>query len=184
MASLHTPEEIIRFWFSDNVRPLWFASTPEFDRALTKEYLTTYQAAAKGQLEEWRANPEGALALIIALDQFPLNMFRGRPESFMTEAQAREVATEAVNKGFNERLTKAQRVFMYLPFMHSETLADQDRSVALFEKDGNDNGLHYARHHRDLIRRFGRFPHRNAILGRNSTQEELDYLNSEEAFLG
>lgn len=178
------PVEIIAFWFAEDVKPLWFAATPEFDEALHERFLTTYRAAADGQLREWEETSSGALALVIVLDQFPLNMFRSQPESFVTERAAREVADRAIAHGFDQELPPEQRQFFYLPFMHSEALTDQDRSVRLYEQPGLEDSLRYAHHHRDLIRRFGRFPHRNAILGRVSTPEELAYLASPEAFHG
>jgi uncharacterized protein (DUF924 family) len=176
--------EINEFWFSERVRPLWFRSTPEFDTQLRERFLATWQAATAGELDGWRDCAEGALALVIVLDQFPLNMFRGEARSFSTEQRAREVAAEAVARGFDQELDKSRLAFLYLPFMHSEDPADQERSVALFEAAGLQDNLHFAHHHRELIRRFGRFPHRNAILGRESSAEELEYLASKEAFLG
>jgi uncharacterized protein (DUF924 family) len=163
---------------------LWFDATPEFDKALRERFLTTYRAAADGQLRQWEETSSGILALVIILDQFPLNMLRGQPESFTTEAAARKVAERAIARDFDQELPIEQRQFLYLPFMHSEALADQDRSVQLYEQSGLEDSLSYARHHHDLIRRFGRFPHRNAILGRVSTPEELAYLASPEAFHG
>jgi uncharacterized protein (DUF924 family) len=176
--------EILTFWFSERVKPLWFRSTPEFDTELRERFFDTWQAASAGELDSWRQTPEAALALVIVLDQFPLNMFRGRPESFSSADQALGVAAEAVEKGWDRELEKTQLAFLYLPFMHSENRGDQERSVALFEAAGLESNLRFARHHRDLIRRFGRFPHRNAILGRASTDEELAYLVSKEAFHG
>ena len=176
--------EILEFWFAGEVKPLWFASTPEFDEALRERFLATYRAAATGQLEDWERTPLGALALVIVLDQFPLNLFRGQPESFATEAAARVVADRAIARGFDREISPEQRLFLYLPFMHGEALADQERSARLFQQAGLEESLRFARHHRDLIRRFGRFPHRNAILGRESTPEEIAYLASPEAFLG
>lgn len=177
-------QEIITFWFSERARPMWFNSTAEFDEEVRERFLATWQAAAAGELDSWQEHPEGALALVIVLDQFPLHMFRGKPESFSTSERALAVATEAVDRGMDGELENAQLPFLYLPLMHSERMADQDRSVALFETPGLEDNLRFARHHRELIRRFGRFPHRNAILGRSSTAEELEYLNSKEAFLG
>lgn len=179
-----TPERIINFWFSDAVKKLWFNSIPEFDQALYERFHRLYRRAANDELSDWENTPQGALALAIILDQFPLNMFRGKPESFATEAKARAVSKRAIEQGFDEVLPKEQKAFLYMPLMHSENLADQERSVELFEKAGLDKNLRFARHHRDLIRRFGRFPHRNAVLGRESTPEEVDYLNSKEAFKG
>lgn len=177
--------EVLAFWFAEAVKPLWFASTPEFDEALRERFLATYRAAATGQLlEDWERTPLGVLALVIVLDQFPLNLFRGHPESFATEAAARVVADRAIACGFDREMNPEQRLFLYLPFMHGEALTDQERSVRLFQQAGLEESLRFARHHRDLIRRFGRFPHRNAILGRESTPEEIAYLASPEAFLG
>jgi uncharacterized protein (DUF924 family) len=177
-------QEIIAFWFSDRVRPLWFRSTPEFDAELRERFLDIWQAAADGELENWRESAQGALALVIVLDQFPLNMFRGEAQSYSTGEQALEVAADAVARGLDRELDKAHLAFLYLPFMHSEDPDDQERSVALFETAGLTDNLRFARHHRELIRRFGRFPHRNAILGRPSSAEELAYLATKEAFLG
>ena len=176
--------EILTFWFAEAVKPLWFAATPEFDEALRERFLATYRAAAAGGLEHWEQTPPGALALVIVLDQFPLNLFRGQAESFATEAAARAVADRAISRGFDRALNPEQRLFLYLPFMHGEALADQDRSVEFYRELGLEESLRFARHHRDLIRRFGRFPHRNAILGRESSPEEIAYLASPEAFLG
>jgi uncharacterized protein (DUF924 family) len=184
MSAVATARQIHEFWFSDAVRPLWFDSTPEFDGQLVERYLATFHEAARGQLDQWQKSAVGALALVIVLDQFPLNMFRGQPESFATEAAAREVAEDAIVRGYDVDLSNEEKSFFYLPFMHSESLADQDRSVALFRQAGLDGGLKWALHHRDIIRRFGRFPHRNAILGRNNTEDESAYLVSGGAFHG
>jgi uncharacterized protein (DUF924 family) len=178
------PTEVLALWFAEATQPLWFASTPAFDEALRARFLATYRAAAAGQLTAWEATAEGALALVIVLDQFPLNLFRGRAESFATEAAARAVADRAIARGFDQAVPPIQRQFLYLPFMHSETLADQERSVRLYQQPGLEDSLRFARHHRDLIARFGRFPHRNAPLGRASTAEEIAYLASPKAFHG
>ncbi|MES9990446.1 MAG: DUF924 family protein [Candidatus Thiodiazotropha sp.] len=118
------------------------------------------------------------------IDQFPLHMFRDQAEAFATEQQSRDVANYAIKSGFDQQMPAAWRAFLYLPFMHSESLSDQDRSVALFETAGLASNLKWAKHHRELIRRFGRFPHRNEILGRESSADELDYLKSDQAFTG
>ncbi|MBP6583263.1 MAG: DUF924 domain-containing protein [Chromatiaceae bacterium] len=178
------PSDVVTFWFSASVRPLWFAATAAFDQALRGRFLTTYRAAAAGERADWEITPEGALALVIVLDQFPLNMFRGRPEAFATEAAARGVAERAIARGLDQALSSEQQVFLFMPFMHSEALADQERSVHLFQQPGLEQSLGFARHHRGLIQRFGRFPHRNAILGRANTAEEVAYLASPEAFHG
>jgi uncharacterized protein (DUF924 family) len=178
------PSEVVTFWFGETVRPLWFAATAEFDQALRERFLATYRAAAAGERADWEITPEGALALVIVLDQFPLNMFRGRPKAFATETAARGVAERAIERGLDQALTPEQQTFLYMPFMHSEALADQERSVRLFQQPGLERSLGFARHHQGLIQRFSRFPHRNAILGRANTAEEIAYLASPEAFLG
>lgn len=179
-----TPQELLDFWFSERVRPLRFRSTPEFDREVTDRYLSLWQQGRDGQLDDWRETADGALALVILLDQFPLHMFRGEAASFSTEALARDVAAAEIDRGFDDGMEAERLAFLYMPFMHSERLADQDRSVALFEAAGLTDNLRWARHHRDIVRRFGRFPHRNRPLGRESTPEERDYLDSKEAFHG
>ena len=180
-----TPDHhtIIDFWFTDEARARWFNSSPEFDRQLTEQFLETWQAARRGELD-WAATPTGALALVIVLDQFPLNMFRGQAESFSTEAMSRDIARVAIDKGFHNELAAQEKVFLFMPYMHSESLADQDHVVTLFEAAGLDENAKWARHHRDIVKRFGRFPHRNAILGRESSAEELAWLESDEAFKG
>lgn len=177
-------QEVLQFWFSEKVKPLWFRSTPEFDAELRTRFFDMWQSAAAGEHSDWKESPKGALALVIMLDQFPLNMFRGQPESFSTEAQSREVAAAAIDKGWDKQIDRSRLAFLYMPFMHSENLNDQDRSVALFEAADLQDNLRFAKHHRELIRRFGRFPHRNAILGRPSSKEEREYLASKEAFHG
>lgn len=178
------PDSILDFWFSARVCPLWFASTPEFDAEVRRHFAVTWQAAQHGELGAWEDSANGALALVIVLDQFPLNMYRGRPEAFATEAASRDVARRAIARGFDAEPDNSRRVFLYLPFMHSEEAADQDYSVQLFAQPGMEDTLKWARHHRDIVRRFGRFPHRNAVLGRASSAAEIAYLESGEAFHG
>ena len=177
-------EEIIDFWFSDEVKPLWFNSTPEFDQQLRDKYETLWQQGVDGELESWTESPQGCLALVILFDQFPLNMYRDQAEGYSSEKLARNVADLAILRGFDQQLPESSRAFLYLPFMHSENLDDQKRSIELFEKAGLEQNLRFAHHHFKIVEKFGRFPHRNKALGRTSTQDELDYLNSEEAFTG
>ncbi len=177
-------EEIVEFWFSARVQPLWFQSTPAFDAELTERFLPVWQAAHEGDLSAWEATAEGALALVICMDQFPLNMFRGRAESVSSETASREVAGRAIGRGFDQSLNDLQKAFLYMPFMHSESLVDQDRSMMLFQAAGLNENLQFAEHHREIIRRFGRFPHRNVILGREDTPQERAYLSSAEAYRG
>lgn len=178
------PQTIERFWFADDMRQAWFRSTPTLDAEIRERFHDVWQHAARGELDDWADTPEGALALVVVLDQFPLNMFRDVPEAFSTEAAALAVARRAVDTGFDQALSPERRAFLYMPFMHSEDLADQERAVALFEAARLSDNLRFARHHREIIRRFGRFPHRNGILGRQSTPEEIAYLASKEAFRG
>lgn len=175
---------LLEYWFSDEVARRWFRSTPQFDEALRQRYEALVQKAFAGELDDWAESPLGALALVILLDQFPLNIYRGKPQSFSGEFPAREVAAAAIEKGWDRDLTDKQKAFLYIPFMHSENTADQDRSVALYRDAGLTDNLRWAEHHRNIVRHFGRFPHRNDILGRSSTEEELAWLASDEAFRG
>lgn len=176
--------EVIEFWFDPDNRHGWFRATPEFDRQLAGRFEPCVVQALSGKLGSWQATPEGALALVILLDQMPLNIYRGQARSFEGEAPARVVAEAAIAQGFDEQLPGSQRAFLYLCFMHSESLSDQDRAVELFAAAGLEDNLRWARHHREIVQRFGRFPHRNLALGRSSTVEEKAWLASEEAFLG
>ena len=176
------PADIIEFWFSPRVKKLWFKSTAEFDRELREKYLDTWQQAKNGELDHWRDSAAGCLALVIVFDQFPLNMFRHDAERYSTEARSREVARHAIEAGFDSALEADQKAFLYMPFMHSEDLADQRLALELYQQPGLESNLRFARHHHDVVARFGRFPHRNEALGRQSTEAEIEYLNSKEAF--
>ena len=169
-----TPSQLLQFW-RDAGPARWFARDDAFDAGLRDRFLATHEAAASGALADWGTSAEGALALVLLLDQFPRNAFRGTPRMYATDAKARGVAAEAIAGGFDHQVGAELRRFFYLPFMHSEELADHERSVALNEPLGGES-LRYARHHRDIVRRFGRFPHRNAVLGRPSSAEEERFL--------
>ena len=179
-----SPKDILDFWYAEEMRSKWFASTPQLDALIKERFEPVWEAAMRGELDDWLSHPDGCLALAIILDQLPLNMFRGTAQSFASEAKSRDAARHAIEQGYDKEIDPSRLAFLYMPFMHSESLADQDLSVTLFTAAGLENNLRYARHHRELVRRFGRFPHRNAILGRASTPQELDYLNSKEAFKG
>jgi uncharacterized protein (DUF924 family) len=157
-------------------RQIWFRSTPDFDAEIRRLFLGDWEAAAAGRLDALATTPVGGLALIVVLDQFPRNMFRRRGRAFASDAKARHIATAALGRGFDAGLQAVERLFMYLPFEHSEDMADQERSVALFPALGNETWTDSAVRHRDIIARFGRFPHRNAALGRASTPQELAFL--------
>ena len=179
-----TPSLIIEYWYSEKIKKHWFNSTDELDKEIKENYEATWKAAIRGELNSWKESAEGCLALAIIFDQFPLNMFRGEVESFSTETMAIKVSKLAIEKGFDEKIDKDKIAFLYMPLMHSENLEDQNLSVSLFEKAGLDENAKFANHHRDIVKQFGRFPHRNEILQRESTQSEIDYLNSDKAFKG
>ncbi len=166
--------DVIDFW--EHAGPeLWFAKDPDFDRRFRERFLPAHEAAARGELMHWQGTPEGAFALVILLDQFPRNAFRDTPRMYDTDAMARKVASVAFAAGYDRVIPQELRKFLVLPFAHSEDLADQERSVALARRIGPED-LERAQHHRDIVRRFGRFPHRNRILGRETTAEEQAYL--------
>jgi uncharacterized protein (DUF924 family) len=169
------PRPVVGFWKAAGPGR-WFRNDASFDALVRRRLGRLYARAAQGALDHWAGTPEGALALILLLDQAPRNMFRGTSRAFATDAKAREVARFALSRGDDRRVPKLLRSFFYLPFMHSEYLADQDLCVDLYRKAGDESGLHWADLHREIIRRFGRFPHRNPILGRDSKPEEDRYL--------
>lgn len=176
---------ILNFWFGDPRSPnyprfqdFWFESTPECDEQIKKQFESNYSEAVTGGLNALLQTPEGSLAFVILLDQFPRNMYRGTPKAFASDEMALKVAREALDKKFDHQLLPIQRIFLYLPFEHSENIEDQDQSVKLFEALGDEYTLKYAIEHRDVIVQFGRFPHRNVILGRKSTPEEIKFLET------
>jgi len=175
---------LIDFWFSDEVKKYWFKSTKAFDKQLVDSYADTWEQAKKGALDDWQRTAVGSLALVIVLDQFPLNMFRGTTKSFSTEALSRTVARGAIEKDFDKELPTHQKSFMYMPFMHSEDLDDQASGVEYFNQPGLEDNFRFAKHHFGIIERFGRFPHRNEVLGRKSSEAEIIYLNSKQGFKG
>ena len=175
-------QAVLDFWFAPEIGKHWFASTPELDAEIHQRFQPLWQRAAAGECDAWADSAAGALALIIVLDQFPLNMFRGEAAAFSTEQHAVRVTRQALAHSHHRTVSDQQRLFLFLPLMHSENLDDQDASVALFAAAGMET--RWAEHHRQIVQRFGRFPHRNASLGRLSTPEELAYLASDAAFKG
>ncbi len=168
--------DIVNFW-REAGPTRWFKKDAAFDDDIRQRFLSVHEAAASGKLADWEQNAQGALALLILLDQFPRNMFRGRARAFASDALARAVAAGALVRGFDAQVPKEMRGFFYLPFEHSEDLADQERCVAFHKAIGDAGGLKWAEIHSDIIRRFGRFPHRNAALGRATTPEEQAFLD-------
>lgn len=182
--------EILRFWFGDpedaageygQQRQVWFKKDPAFDDTIRQEFLGGVEQAMGGALEAWREQPRPCLALVLLLDQFPRNLFRGTARSFAGDRTALATAYHALDRAYDQQVLPVERMFFYLPLEHSENLADQDRSVDLFQAlhaahPEFDNTLDYALRHREVIQRFGRFPHRNEILGRETTPEEAAFL--------
>jgi uncharacterized protein (DUF924 family) len=182
--------EVLNFWFGQEGDPEygqfrneWFRKDPEFDAGVTRQFADLYEEAAAGDLDRWRDDAESCLALVIVLDQFPRNMFRGDGRTHAEDGRALEASKYAVEHALDRELPTFQRMFLYMPFMHSENVEDQRRSVELFERlageAGAPNVVSYAVAHRDVVERFGRFPHRNEILGRETTPEEAVFLTTE-----
>lgn len=178
-SSISSATDIIAFW-QDAGPKRWFAHDSDFDHAIADRFADDHLAAARGDLAGWEDHADGALALVILTDQFARNLYRGSAHAFATDAMAREVTERAIGRGFDRAFAPPLRQFFYLPFQHHEDPASQARGVALYEQlvadGGAAVGLDYARLHAELIGRFGRFPHRNAVMGRVSTPEESAYL--------
>ncbi|HEX9181563.1 MAG TPA: DUF924 family protein [Burkholderiales bacterium] len=186
MAAPGRAAEILDFWFGPVPgarRRQWFVKDPDFDREIRERFLEDHRRARDRELDDWLAEPASCLALVVLLDQFPRNMFRGAPEAFAADACALAAARHAVEQGFDAGMPAERRLFFYLPFEHSENLDDQRRCVALTEPfralPGFEDVHDYALRHLRVIQRFGRFPHRNAVLGRTSTPEEADFLKQQ-----
>ena len=169
-------QDVLRFWFEEIEPACWWKKDAAFDAGIRNRFADTHAAACDAELSHWRVSPEGRLAEILVLDQFSRNLFRDDPRSFAQDGMALVLAQEAVRQGADRALAPTQRSFLYMPYMHSESLAIHDQALQLFDQPGLENNLNFERQHRDLIVRFGRYPHRNALLGRASTPEELAYL--------
>lgn len=185
-------DDILSFWFArpgeagyGERREIWWQSTPEFDTEIGARFAGACERAAAGEFEHWAEDARGALALILLFDQFPRNLYRGTPRAFATDARALGLAKDAVARGFDREVTSLERVFFYTPFEHSERLEDQRRGVAFFQALGDGplvrESVRFAKRHLEIIERFGRFPHRNAVLGRASTVEEAAFLTEPES---
>ena len=185
---MSSPQEVLDFWFGregeegyGEFREAWFNRDPEFDREIQDRFEPVYEQAAAGRLDHWKSEARSCLALIVVLDQFPRNMYRGDARMYAADEKAREAARHAVEHAYDRELSPYGRLFMYLPFEHSEELDDQRLSVELFRglatEMGSEDLLGYAVRHLEIIERFGRFPHRNEILGRRTTPEETKFLS-------
>ena len=175
------PGDILHFWRAAGPSR-WFEKHDAFDAAIRLKFEPTHHAAARGEYDRWIESADGALALLILLDQFPRNLYRGSAHSWATDRLGRHFANEALARGHDKRFEPDLRNFFYLPFEHAESLEDQDRAVALFEamkvETGDEGSLKWALIHRDVIARFSRFPHRNRALGRETTPEEQAFLDA------
>ena len=178
MTETVNPSSILRFWFEEIEPAQWWKADPAFDQVVRERFAAVHRAAAHGELSAWRVQPAGRLAEVIVLDQFSRNMYRGTPLAFAYDAVALVLAQEAVAGGHDVALPPEQRVFLYLPYMHSESAVIHEAAVGLFEALGLPSNLDFELRHKAIIDRFGRYPHRNAILGRPSTDEELEFLET------
>jgi uncharacterized protein (DUF924 family) len=175
-AMLASPADILAFW-REAGRKRWYSRDEAFDAEIRGRFLKVWESAGAGELSQWETTDDGALALVIVLDQLPRNMFRNDIRTYSTDLQARDVASRAIAGGADTRVDPTLLEFLYMPFMHSEHLADQQRCIELFRKAGNTENVKYAEDHADIIRRFGRFPHRNRILGRTTAPDEQAFLD-------
>jgi len=171
-----SPDAILAFWFDEITPKQWWGGSPEFDQLIRDRFGATHRAAKQCELYAWRSTSEGRLAEIIVLDQFSRNIFRGKPEAFAQDGLALALAQTAISAGADLLLDVHRRAFMYMPFMHSESRQIHTQSLMLFKAEGMQDQLESAMQHQAIIERFGRYPHRNAVLGRQSTEEELAFL--------
>lgn len=171
-------KEVLSFWFSKNSSKYWFAKSDDFDNQVTAKFSDLYEDAVCGQLDSWKNKPRSALALVILFDQFPRNMFRNSAKAFFTDGKALSIAKYSIENGFDKKLNDDERKFLYLPFMHSESLVDQKTSLQLFKELGQYSSYDYAVRHHDIIAEFGHYPHRNKVLKRKSTAKETKFLKS------
>ena len=171
------PADVLAFWTAAGPKR-WFSSDRDFDADMRWLFFGAYLAACRGDLSDWEETPDGALALILLLDQFPRNSFRGLARTFASDAQALATARRAIARGFDRAIDPPLRRFFYLPMMHAEDLAIQDECLAYLQASGDEDGLRFGREHRDIIAQFGRFPHRNEVLGRTTTEDERAFLDA------
>lgn len=169
-------QDILDFWFHADSQLLWFSQSHEFDQSIAQQFMSTHRQATRAELWAWRKTAEGRLAEIIVLDQFSRNLFRDSPQAFAQDSLALALAQEAISLNLDQQLSPEQRAFLYMPFMHSESRMIHEFALKLFQRLGNPTNLEFEKKHKVIIDRFGRYPHRNQILGRESTNEELIFL--------
>jgi uncharacterized protein (DUF924 family) len=170
------PEDVLNFWFNEIDKKLWFEKDEKFDQRIRQKFEKTFEDILSGKMESWSHTPEGRLAEIIVLDQFSRNMFRGTAKSFSGDQLALKLAQAAVKAGDDQKISIERRAFLYMPYMHSEDHKVHEEAMRLFSQPGLEYNLKYEILHKNIIDRFGRYPHRNKILGRESTPEELEFL--------
>lgn len=173
---MQTDKDVLDFWFGELTPADWFSGDEALDSLIEQRFLALHNKAVLGELYTWRKSPQGRLAEIIVLDQFSRNLYRGKPQSFLSDPMALVLAQEAVALGEDMKLSEKQRSFLYMPYMHSESLVIHEEAVRLFKQSGLENNLDFEYRHKVIIERFGRYPHRNKILGRQSSEEELEFL--------
>lgn len=183
MADRQMIRDVLRFWIDEVGPKRWFKSSKALDQSIRDRFGEMWSQACMGDFDDWMESAEGSYALIILLDQFPRNMFRGSADAFASDEKALKVASKAIEKKFDIEMPEGVRQFFYMPFMHSEELDAQDKCISLMqERLVGESNLHHAKQHRDVIRQFGRFPHRNKVLGRKTSQEEEAYLAENTGF--
>jgi len=175
-------EEVLRFWFDELTPEDWFLGKPEIDTRIREGFAGLHEELKAAPPPEAMTDPRTALAAVILFDQFPRNIHRRKPEAFSSDDLALQIARNALDKGLDADMSNVEKQFLYMPFMHSETLTDQERSVDLFKSIGNEGSVKYAIEHRDIIARFGRFPHRNRALGRATTEAETAFMESHKGY--
>lgn len=171
-----TPQHVLKFWFEQTTPAQWFEKDARFDLQIQQQFSKLHARAAAAELSEWRSSSKGRLAEIIVLDQFSRNLYRDQAAAFACDPMALALAQEAIAAGTDQQLDPVQRSFLYMPFMHSESRVIHETALDLFTQLGNENNLKFEKLHKAIIDRFGRYPHRNAIMGRTSTPEELEFL--------
>ncbi|WP_314061759.1 DUF924 family protein [uncultured Vagococcus sp.] len=169
-------QEVLKFWFTESKESQWFTKDSDFDETIRQGFATCHQQASQGELVDWRQSIKGRLAEIIVLDQFSRNLFRDCPQSFACDGMALVLTQEAIATGKLDQLSQIERSFLFMPLMHSESLMIHEEALKRFAEPGMENNLAFEKRHRDILRRFGRYPHRNQILGRPSTDEEVAFL--------
>lgn len=175
-------EAILTFWFNQLTPAQWWQKNAELDQRITQQFSSIHHQASSGELLSWRETARGCLAEVIILDQFSRNMFRGTPQSFAYDDMALGLAQEAIRRSLDQQLSLSERSFLYMPFMHSESLEIHQQALDLFAAPGLEQALDFEKQHFDIISRFGRYPHRNAILNRTSTDEEKEFLKQHQGF--